>query len=103
MSKHVYGTGIEIGISLGHPRPVRATIAEIRAVWEAISRDPTVTVRAMSRTIGIQHTRTWHIMQFLESAGYICRARRSQNAVRVTVPMLPLDGCDVKFIRGKER
>lgn len=70
-------------------------------MWELVSRKPDITVSEISEKLDMYRVRVWHILKFLEHAGYICRPLRGQKAVRVTVPMMAFDGSAVKFIPGK--
>jgi DNA-binding MarR family transcriptional regulator len=75
-----------------HGTPVYATLAEVRAVWALVSDNPTATIRYMQCALGLSRPKVFHILKFLESAGYICRDIRQRKAVSVIIPLVYLNG-----------
>ena len=75
---------------------LHATVEQIRLVWAHVTRNPLATVDSMKEEFSISRARVFHILHFLEAAGYM---RHEAGCVGRTV-LIPL--MDAKLNREKE-
>ena len=50
-----------------------ACLREIQEVWATVTEEPSISTRRIQRKLGISKDRVWHILNFLQNAGYVAR------------------------------
>lgn len=63
-----------------------ATVDEIRDVWAAVTQQPLASISGMAGKLSMARTKVYHILKFLEAAGYIRHNPRSQGRT-VVIPL----------------
>lgn len=62
------------------------TVRDVRRVWQAVTREPQSSTRALGRQLNIAHNRVGAALRMLKDAGYIDFPTGAERARSILIP-----------------